>query len=60
MKKIILLGGIFIWFIVRSICWNGELWDIWSDGYYRYWFPRLDKNGCVVKCSGVPAWKLKK
>lgn len=38
-------------YIVRTLCWDGIVYHVWSDGRTRYWLPKLTKTGEVIRCG---------
>ena len=44
-KKIVLA-----WWIASSFCWQGEAWNVWTNGRMKYWLPVLDSMGNVSAC----------
>jgi len=37
--------------IVATRCYDGYVYNVWSNGTQRYWLPKLDKHGNQIPCS---------
>lgn len=39
------------WWIMSTQCWNGIAYNVWTNGSFRYWLPKLTTQGECISCN---------
>ena len=48
MKRLII---ILVWWIASTQCWDGMLYNVWTNGHGRIWLPKLTVSGEWLHCN---------